>query len=209
MPSTSTTTASPRSPTAATCSTRCWISCVCGRATTGWPGTCGRCCWPTGCWCAAVAHEAARNLARGRRRADGAHRRGALRRFERLCKKYGMRLPSIAESLSERFVRPLEIDRLCALVRPAIDEIRERPRTGVAPPIGGRDCPFHPGARRRRFRIAALARGPGAGVGSCPVAVGRRRGRAHGPQRASAPGPPFPGEIEKQLRQMLGEGPSY
>ncbi len=47
-----------------------------------------------------------------------------LARFERLCKKYGMRLPSIADHLSERFVRPLEIDRLCSLVRPAIDEIR-------------------------------------------------------------------------------------
>ena len=48
-----------------------------------------------------------------------------LKRFDRLCKKYGMRLPSIAEHLGERFVRPLEIDRLCALVRPAIDELRE------------------------------------------------------------------------------------
>ena len=35
-----------------------------------------------------------------------------------------MRLPSIAERLGERFVRPLEIDRLCALVRPAVEEIR-------------------------------------------------------------------------------------
>jgi hypothetical protein len=47
-----------------------------------------------------------------------------LQRFHRLCKKYGMRLPSIDEHLSERFVRPLEIDRLCALLRPAVDEIR-------------------------------------------------------------------------------------
>jgi hypothetical protein len=47
-----------------------------------------------------------------------------LKRFNRLCKKYGMRLPSIAEHLGERFIRPLEIDRLCALLRPAIDEIR-------------------------------------------------------------------------------------
>ena len=38
-----------------------------------------------------------------------------LKRFERLCKKYGMRLPSIAERLAERFVRPLEIDRLVRL----------------------------------------------------------------------------------------------
>jgi len=47
-----------------------------------------------------------------------------LRRFERLCAKYGMRLPSIAEHLAERFVRPLEVDRLCALIRPAIDDLR-------------------------------------------------------------------------------------
>jgi hypothetical protein len=50
------------------------------------------------------------------------------KRFDQLCKKYGMRLPSVAEHLNERFVRPLEIDRLCALVRPAVDEIRyDRP----------------------------------------------------------------------------------
>jgi hypothetical protein len=46
------------------------------------------------------------------------------KRFQRLCKKYGMQLPSIAERLSERFVRPLQIDRLCSLLRPAIEEIR-------------------------------------------------------------------------------------
>jgi len=46
-----------------------------------------------------------------------------LRRFGRLVKKHGMRLPSIADRLAERFVRPLDIDRLCALVRPAIDEL--------------------------------------------------------------------------------------
>lgn len=48
-----------------------------------------------------------------------------LRRFARLVKKYGMRLPSIADRLAERFVRPLAIDRLCALVRPAIGELRD------------------------------------------------------------------------------------
>jgi len=48
-----------------------------------------------------------------------------LKRFERLCKKYGMRLPSIAEHLGECFVRPLEIDRLCSLIRPAVEELRE------------------------------------------------------------------------------------
>jgi hypothetical protein len=47
------------------------------------------------------------------------------KRFERLCKTYGMRLPSIAEHLAERFIRPLEIDRLCSLIRLAVEELRE------------------------------------------------------------------------------------
>ncbi len=37
-----------------------------------------------------------------------------LERFDRLCQKYGMRLPSIAQRLAERFVRPMEVDQLCA-----------------------------------------------------------------------------------------------
>lgn len=45
-------------------------------------------------------------------------------RFAQLCRKYGMRLPSIADRLAERFVRPLHIDRLCALIRPAVEELR-------------------------------------------------------------------------------------
>jgi hypothetical protein len=53
-----------------------------------------------------------------------------LKRFERLCKKYGMRLPSVAERLAQRFVLPLEIDRLCAFLRPAVEEIR-----GNRPPV--------------------------------------------------------------------------
>ena len=42
-----------------------------------------------------------------------------------------MRLPSIADRLGERFVRPLEIDRLRALVRPAIDDLRNQTDTGA------------------------------------------------------------------------------
>ena len=54
------------------------------------------------------------------------------KRFDRLCNNYGMRLPSIAEHLAERFIRPLEIDRLCSLIRPAIEELREgRPPTAI------------------------------------------------------------------------------
>jgi hypothetical protein len=48
-----------------------------------------------------------------------------LRRFGNLSRQYGMRLPSIAERLEERFVRPLSIDRLRALVEPAIEQLRE------------------------------------------------------------------------------------
>jgi hypothetical protein len=36
-----------------------------------------------------------------------------------------MRLPSISERLGERFMRPLLIDQLCALIRPAMTD--ERP----------------------------------------------------------------------------------
>jgi hypothetical protein len=47
-----------------------------------------------------------------------------LAQFEELCRRYAMRLSSIADRLNERFVRPLDIDRLRALVGPAIEEIR-------------------------------------------------------------------------------------
>ena len=50
--------------------------------------------------------EAADVLAGCGGRADVEHRRGPSKRFERLNRKYGMRLPSIADRLGERFVRP-------------------------------------------------------------------------------------------------------
>ena len=45
---------------------------------------------------------------------------GNLARFDELCNKYGVRLPSVAERLGERFTRPLAIDRVRSLVGPAI-----------------------------------------------------------------------------------------
>ena len=57
-----------------------------------------------------------------------------LKRFARLNRKYGMRLPSIADRLGERFVRPLVVDRLCALIEPAMDEAPGKPRPADAPP---------------------------------------------------------------------------
>lgn len=53
-----------------------------------------------------------------------------LERFQQLGRQYGMRLPSVAERLGERFVRPLVVDRLRALVGPAIDELRAGSPTG-------------------------------------------------------------------------------
>jgi hypothetical protein len=57
-----------------------------------------------------------------------------LKKFNRLNRKYGMRLPSIADRLGERFVRPLLVDRLCALIGPAMDEAPGRPHPLELPP---------------------------------------------------------------------------
>jgi len=43
-----------------------------------------------------------------------------LRLYQRLSEKYGMWLPSVHERLQERFVRPLQVDRMCGLVPKAI-----------------------------------------------------------------------------------------
>ncbi len=55
-----------------------------------------------------------------------------LKKFARLNRKYGMRLPSIADRLGERFVRPLLVDRLCALIEPAMDEAPSRSHAPAA-----------------------------------------------------------------------------
>ena len=48
-----------------------------------------------------------------------------LTKLAELQKKYAMRMPTVADRLAERFIRPLTIDRIRALVAPAIDEARE------------------------------------------------------------------------------------
>ena len=48
-----------------------------------------------------------------------------LRYYTRLSEKYGMWLPSVHERLQERFVRPLQIDRMCGMVPAAVREARE------------------------------------------------------------------------------------
>jgi hypothetical protein len=44
------------------------------------------------------------------------------KRYAELCKKYAMRLSTVADRIGERFVRPLTIDRVRALVKPAMDK---------------------------------------------------------------------------------------
>lgn len=47
-----------------------------------------------------------------------------LQRLQDLATKHGMRLPSVTQRISERFIRPLAVDRVRALVQPAMDEAR-------------------------------------------------------------------------------------
>jgi hypothetical protein len=56
------------------------------------------------------------------------------KRLEELPAKYGMRLPTISDRIGERFVRPLTIDRVRALVRPAMESMRRAALAGRAAP---------------------------------------------------------------------------
>ena len=53
-----------------------------------------------------------------------------------------MRLRSIGDRLGERFVRPLAVDRLRALVRPAVREHREAVDSGAFEQLRARIAPF-------------------------------------------------------------------
>ncbi|MCL2117833.1 MAG: hypothetical protein FWH27_05320, partial [Planctomycetaceae bacterium] len=48
-----------------------------------------------------------------------------LRHYRKLSEKYGMWLPSVHERLNERFIRPLQIARMCGLVPEAVREARD------------------------------------------------------------------------------------
>jgi hypothetical protein len=50
--------------------------------------------------------------------------RSFLAKLKRLEKRYGMRLPGVSDRLSERFVKPLALDRILALVKPAMRDSR-------------------------------------------------------------------------------------
>jgi hypothetical protein len=73
-----------------------------------------------------------------------------LTRLAELQRKYAMRMPTVADRLAERFIRPLTIDRIRALVGPAMEEAR----------LGGDKPKF----QMLEFETAALTREP-TGVG--------------------------------------------
>jgi hypothetical protein len=50
--------------------------------------------------------------------------RAILQKLKRLEKQYGMRLPGVSDRLSEKFVKPLLLDRILALVKPAVRDAR-------------------------------------------------------------------------------------
>ena len=78
-----------------------------------------------------------------------------LEQLARLERTHGVRLSTVSDRLHERFVKPLALDRLCALIEPAMAEARrpgERPSFArlqqelhayTATPTGvGLDVPF-------------------------------------------------------------------
>jgi len=77
-----------------------------------------------------------------------------MQRLQELQKKYAMQLPSISKRIGEKFMRPLMIDYLCALIEPAmfhedegaresaIERIRQQAETFMQEPSGaGLDVP--------------------------------------------------------------------
>jgi hypothetical protein len=71
-------------------------------------------------WREAVAHH---------NRSNADEFRNELARLEQA---HAMRLRTIAERVEERFVRPLDLARLCALIRPAMDEAEKEERPAFA-----------------------------------------------------------------------------
>jgi hypothetical protein len=49
-----------------------------------------------------------------------------LKELAQLERKHGIRLATIADRLEERFVKPMAIDRLCALIAPSLRQARDR-----------------------------------------------------------------------------------
>jgi hypothetical protein len=51
-----------------------------------------------------------------------------LEKLARLQELYAMKMPTVADRLNERFVKPMAIDRMRALIRPAMRQLRSNDR---------------------------------------------------------------------------------
>ncbi len=55
---------------------------------------------------------------------SGYQAKSFIRRYRKLCLKYGMTIKTIGDRLDERMVKPMAINKLCALLEPAIQEAK-------------------------------------------------------------------------------------
>jgi hypothetical protein len=142
-----------------------------------------------------------------------------LERFARLNRKYGMLLPSIAERLEERFLRPLEVDQLCALVQPAIEELRLAAGAAPAGKSAAAAAAGEPAAAFRRLQegIAQFTReisGAGFDLPAWLEALQQEvdRAQSQAPEDEDFPGPELPvptvrlsrEEVRRQVRAISG-----
>ena len=124
-----------------------------------------------------------------------------LKRMDELTRRYGVRLPSVADHLAERLVRPLAIDRVRALVAPAIDEARQGrpPRSFEALEQELAEFTEHPSGSGLDVPAWLMALEE-------EVAVAERRQWAAGdPADINPPIPPLPLAWDEVLRQLPPE----
>jgi hypothetical protein len=112
-----------------------------------------------------------------------------LRRVEQLQKKYGMRLPTVADRLAERFVRPLAIDRVKSMVKPAVEQAR-----------AGGDLPAFAQLEAEAGQLADEPTGAGLDLPDWLLALEEEVDRNTSPQRRGD----LPGELwDRQPRVRL------
>ena len=119
-----------------------------------------------------------------------------------LQKKYAMRMPTVADRLAERFVRPLAIDRIRALVAPAIAEARAANTSGCSASNvrrGSPDPAETAPARRGSHDPSETQECAGSGD---PRTTGSRR---VGPASEASAGPPLAGDKSSGAKPAPGK----
>ena len=108
-----------------------------------------------------------------------------LEELHRLERKYGMRLPSVANHLQERFVKPLMVNTMVATLARAVEDARDQHESGAGLRIVDGACrgisEIHD-----RLRLGDSGLVADAGRRSQPIAANGRRRR----QRSGIPHPP-------------------